>query len=185
VAVPAGQADGGHFGVSLLAPAFHDAVVADLAAVLEDAEPVAAHPFCGQIRWGPAGMGLVVVGAHLSGLPLNAQLTASGARLLRAVRTAPSYRLHALDTQPPKPGLVLVPEGGAGIEGELWQLSAVALAELLSSLPQPMALGPVELEDGSTHAGFLCQPWAVDGAADITDFGGWRAYVAATGKARS
>jgi allophanate hydrolase len=122
---------------------------------------------------------LLVVGAHLSGMPLNHQLIALDAELIGEVRTAPSYRLYALETQPPKPGLVRVDNGeGAAIAGELWALSPEALGRLLSNLPQPMALGRVELEDGRRVVGFLCEPVATVGATEITGSGGWRSFVA-------
>jgi allophanate hydrolase len=168
VAVPAGQAGDAQFGVSFLVPAFADAVAADLAARFAgEPVPVAAA----------AGVPLVVVGAHLSGLPLNAQLTGVGARLLGVVRTAPDYRLFALDTEPPKPGLVRVDSGGVSVPGELWDVPPAALAALLAALPVPMVFGQVWLADGSAHVGFLCEPIAVHGARDISDAGGWRAYL--------
>jgi allophanate hydrolase len=116
----------------------------------------------------------------LSGQPLNPQLLALGARLDRTTTTAPVYRLHALATDPAKPGLVHVGEGGAAIEAEVWRLSAEGLGRLLTALPRPMALGRVELADGTHAPGFLCEPAALEGAADITGYGGWRAYVNAT-----
>ncbi|MFC1440486.1 allophanate hydrolase [Streptacidiphilus sp. N1-10] len=127
----------------------------------------------------PTSVRLAVVGAHLSGEPLNGQLLDLGAHLVAATTTAPTYRLHALATDPPKPGLVRVAEGGAAIEAEVWELPAEGLGRLAAALPAPMALGPVRLADGSTVTGFLCEGLAVDGAPDITAYGGWRAYRAA------
>ncbi len=171
VAVPAGEADGGHFGVTILAPAFHDAVVADVARRLLD-EPAAA------MELSPPGIGLVVVGAHLSGMVLNHELTSRGARLVGPVRTAAAYRLHALPTTPPKPGLVRVNDDGASIAAERWLLPPAAIAALLAGLPSPLGFGRVELDDGSSSLGFLCEAAAVDDAPDVTSHGGWRAYVA-------
>ncbi|MFE4723653.1 allophanate hydrolase, partial [Streptomyces sp. NPDC056728] len=116
----------------------------------------------------------------LSGQPLNGQLLALGARLVRTTTTAPAYRLYALDTTPPKPGLVRTREGGGAIEAEVWQLPAEGLGALLATLPRPMALGSVELADGSLVPGFLCEPEAIKSAQDITSYGGWRAYVASS-----
>ncbi|MEA2295132.1 MAG: allophanate hydrolase [Solirubrobacteraceae bacterium] len=166
VAVPAGEADGGCFGAMVYAPAFHDRVAADVAARVTG-EPPSARGL------GPAGIDLLVVGAHLSGQPLNHQLTDRGARLVGPVRTAPSYRLYALDTEPPKPGLVRAATGGAAIAGELWRLPPAGLASLLAELPSPMLLGRVTLEDGSEVVGFACEGLALQGAEDITAFGGW------------
>jgi allophanate hydrolase len=118
-----------------------------------------------------------VVGAHLTGQPLNPQLLALGARLDRTTTTAPVYRLHALRTTPPKPGLVHVGEGGAAIETEVWRLPAEGLGRLLTALPRPMTLGSVQLADGTEVPGFLCEPSALTDAEDITSFGGWRSYL--------
>lgn len=165
VAVPGGEVAGRPFGVTLLGPAGTDERVADVAALLEPP------------------LRLAVVGAHLSGQPLNPQLLALGARLVRTTATAPAYRLHALDTDPPKPGLARVAEGGAAIEAEVWELPAAALGALAAALPRPMALGRVTLGDGTETTGFLCEPAALAGAADITAYGGWRAYLRRSGPA--
>jgi allophanate hydrolase len=123
---------------------------------------------------------IAVVGAHLTGQPLNHQLRSLGAQLVAATRTAPAYRLFALDTEPAKPGLVRVPEGGAAVEAELWELSPAALGHFTAALPRPMTLGSVELADGATAPGFLCEPQALATARDITSYGGWRAYLSAS-----
>ncbi|MEU9051858.1 allophanate hydrolase [Streptomyces sp. NPDC048384] len=161
VAVPAGEVNGLPFGVMLLGPAFTDDRLARVAGLLQP-----------EVR-------LAVVGAHLTGQPLNSQLLALGARFDRTIATAPVYRLHALPTSPPKPGLVHVGPGagGAAIEAEVWRLPAEGLGRLLADLPRPMALGRVELADGSHVPGFLCEPAALAGAEDITSYGGWRAYL--------
>ncbi|OXY96236.1 allophanate hydrolase [Streptomyces diastatochromogenes] len=159
VAVPAGEVGGLPFGVMLIGPAFTDDRLATIARTLEPE----TH--------------LAVVGAHLTGQPLNPQLLALGARLDRTTTTAPVYRLHALPTDPPKPGLVHVGEGGAPIETEIWRLPAEGLGHLLTTLPRPMTLGSVELADGSRVPGFLCEPEALTHAEDITRYGGWRAYL--------
>jgi allophanate hydrolase len=163
VAVPSGTVEGRPFGVMLIGPAQCDDRVAEIAALLEPPLQIA------------------VVGAHLTGQPLNHQLRGLGAHLLKTTATAPAYRLFALDTAPPKPGLVRVPEGGAAIEAEVWELPAAALGRFLAALPRPMALGSVELADGTSSPGFLCEPQALQGAEDITGYGGWRAYLDATG----
>ncbi|QYX81261.1 allophanate hydrolase [Streptomyces akebiae] len=160
VAVPAGEVNGLPFGVMLIGPAFTDDRLARLAAELQP------------------DTRLAVVGAHLSGQPLNPQLLSLGARLERTTTTAPVYRLHALRTEPPKPGLVHVGEGGAPIETEIWRLPAAGLGRLLTTLPRPMALGSVELSDGTRAPGFLCEPTALRDAPDITEHGGWRRYLA-------
>ncbi len=169
VAVPFGPDS---FGVTVVGRAFADRVAADVARLLRP-EPVPGRAV------DRVGVPLAVVGAHLSGQPLNPQLTRRGARLLAAVATRPEYRLYALPTEPPKPGLVRVPEGGVAIEAEVWLLPPVGLAQILAELPAPMALGRVSLADGSTPLGFLCEPCAVSDATDISAYGGWRAYLRA------
>jgi allophanate hydrolase len=133
---------------------------------------------------------LAVVGAHLLGQPLNHQLTDRGATLEQVTVTAPVYRLHALATDPPKPGLVRVappgrgragePPGGA-VEVEVWGLGAAAFADFVDHVPAPLCIGRVVLDGGTDVAGFLCEPVALTGAPDITSFGGWRAYLASPG----
>ncbi|WP_327182115.1 allophanate hydrolase [Streptomyces sp. NBC_01334] len=158
-AVPAGEVNGLPFGVMLVGPAFTDDRLARIADLLRPEVYVA------------------VAGAHLTGQPLNPQLLSLGAVLDRTTTTSPVYHLHALRTAPPKPGLVHVGEGGAAIEVEIWRLPAEGLGNLLAALPRPMTLGSVELTDGTRVPGFLCEPGALGDAADITAYGGWRAYL--------
>jgi allophanate hydrolase len=162
LAVPAGRVGGLPFGVMLTGPPFADRALAELARRIQD--PL---------------LDLLVVGAHLAGQPLNHQLVAAGATLVGPVETAAEYRLLALDTVPPKPGLVRVTEAGAAIVGEMWRLPASGLGAFVAALPAPMTIGSVELADGSSVTGFLCEPIAIDGAVDISEHGGWRAYRAA------
>ncbi|GAA0937673.1 allophanate hydrolase [Actinocorallia libanotica] len=159
VAAPAGNVNGLPFGVMLVGPAHTDDRLARLAALLTPSVSVA------------------VVGAHLTGQPLNPQLLSLGARFVRTTATAPHYRLYALPTTPPKPGLVRVTEDGAAIEAEVWELPPEGLGGLLAALPRPMALGSVELADGGRVPGFLCEPFALQEATDITSYGGWRAHL--------
>jgi allophanate hydrolase len=124
-------------------------------------------------------LAVAAVGAHLTGLPLNAQLIERGGRLLEATTTAPHYRLYALPgSTPPKPGMVRVAEGGAAIALEVWALPQREIGSFLALIPAPLGLGSVELADGRRVHGFLCESHAVAGARDITAFGGWRAYLA-------
>lgn len=123
---------------------------------------------------------IVVVGAHLSGMPLNRELTEPGGRLLRRCRTAPDYRLYALPgTVPEKPGLVREPGfEGPGLDVEVWELDAAAFGAFVARIPAPLGIGKVRLEDGSEASGFLCEAHAVKNAREITALGGWRAYMA-------
>lgn len=176
VAVPAGEADGSPFGVSVVTRAFEDQPALDIAALLTGEQAPEPLPGC--------GVDLAVFGAHLSGQPLNHQLTDSGARYAGEVTTTAAYRLTALGTTPPKPGLVRVgPGGGAPIGGERWTLSPAALGHFLAALPAPMSLGRVELAEGRWVLGFQCDPDSAAGGTDITEHGGWRAYLEAAGEA--
>ena len=172
VAVPgAPRTDDLPFGVSVIAPAGADALAAEVAARVHGESWTETH-----IPAGPAR--LAVVGAHLAGLPLHHQLDDLGARLVTTTRTAACYRLYALaGTAPPKPGLVRDPTG-ASIECEVYALGDAELGRFVSAVSPPLAIGPVNLADGSVVPGFLAVPGALAGATDITAFGGWRAYLA-------
>jgi len=127
----------------------------------------------------PAHIDLVVVGAHMRGLPLNWQLTSIGAEFVCATKTAPCYRLYALpDTDPPKPGLARVAEGGVAIEVEVWRVPIAAMGVFLAQVPSPLAIGSLTLSDASSVKGFVCEPYGLVGAPDISAFGSFRAYLA-------
>jgi allophanate hydrolase len=192
LAIPAGlRGNGLPAGVTLVGPAGSDARLAAFGSALHRAtsltlgatgwpfpEPPAAAPAP------PADALLIAVaGAHLSGEPLNHQLTDAGGRFVRAARTAPRYRLYTLPrTSPPKPGLVRVPSDGAAIEVEVWALSASAFGAFVAAIPAPLGIGKLELEDGSAVSGFLCESYAVAEARDISAFGGWRSYLGYLGR---
>ena len=124
-------------------------------------------------------MKLAVVGAHLSGLPLNGQLTDRNAKLVRTARTKNCYRFFALPgTVPPKPGLIRVPEAlETGIEVEVWELGDLEFGTFVGLIPPPLGIGTLELEDGELVKGFICEGYATAGALEITKFGGWRNYL--------
>lgn len=190
IAVPCGpRSDGRPGSVTLLAPAGHDGLAAAVADRLHRAcDPVlGATPdrLLPALALRPAGrpdeMAIAVVGAHLSGLPLNGQLTSRGARFLEATTTAPDYRLFALPGGPPqRPGLLRIAPGAA-IAVEVWALPITEVGSFLAGIPSPLSLGQVRLVDGRHVTGFLVEAAAVDGAEDVTGFGGWRAYLAAQG----
>ena len=189
VAVPWSITEAGvPFGLTLVAPAFHDRALAALAQRVHRASglPLGATgaPQAEATPELPAperDVPLFVVGAHLRGQPLNQQLLALGARFAGVARTAPGYRLFALRVVPEKPGLARAVDAGEGasIEGELWRLDAGAFGQFVAAVPAPMTIGTVELEDGRLVKGFGCESWALRDARDITAFGGWRAYLAA------
>jgi allophanate hydrolase len=173
LAVPGPQrADGLPFGITLFAPAYDDRRLLELGAQWREESAPGSGP--GTVR-------LAVAGAHMSGLPLNGQLTSRGARLVRAARTSPRYRLYELPgSAPRRPGLVKVRDGGAEIEIEVWELTPSALGSLLCEVPAPLALGRVELAHEEV-VGFLCEGYVADTARDITDHGSWRGYLASIG----
>jgi allophanate hydrolase len=172
VSVPAASRDDGEFGLTFIGDAFDDQIVLDAAATFLAGHPTSAPLMVDE----DATISMAVFGAHLRGEPLNPQLVELGARFVDDVTTSPDYRLFALDTVPPKPGLVEVAADGAAIAGELWRLSPAALGLFLAALPAPMTLGRVRLDDGTEVVGFGCARHALDGAIDITAFGGWPAY---------
>jgi allophanate hydrolase len=189
VAVPAGfRSNGLAFGVTLIAPAFCDA---DLAAIADrlhrawtfgmGADRSVPLPEASRIvRAAPPDfIEIFVVGAHLTGMPLNGDLKNLGGVFRREARTAPDYRLFVLPkTQPAKPGLVRAPgTKGPGIAGEIWALPADAFGRFVAAIPPPLGIGKVDLSDRTPVSGFLCEAHALAGAADITHLGGWRAYM--------
>lgn len=122
---------------------------------------------------------VAVVGAHLEGQPLNWQLLERGARKLLSTSTSKNYRLYVLpDSVPPKPGLARVMKGGGAIELELWEIPQRNFGSFVVEIPAPLGIGSVQLSDGRYVKGFICEPWALDGAQDISFHGGWRAYLA-------
>lgn len=187
IAVPASlRPDGLPFGITLIGPAGSDLMLAALAQRFHAATGLTlgalgtGAPATEKLAPRADVARVAVVGAHLSGMPLNAELTRRGARLVQRARTAPAYKLYALPaTVPPKPGLVReAGAGGAAIEVEVWELSLAAFGALVASVPSPLAIGTLELDDGSRVHGFLCESAAVRDALDISHFGGWRAFVA-------
>jgi allophanate hydrolase len=189
IAIPAGFRDDGlPGGVTLIAPAFCDDALAALADRLHRAAPfgmgrdtAAPLPDASKVA-APAGsrIEIVVVGAHLSGMPLNHQLTGGGGSLVRRCRTAGDYRLFVLpDTVPPKPGLIRAPGfAGSGLEVEVWSLPPASFGAFVDAIPAPLGIGKVTLDDGASVSGFLCESHGVEGAREITQLGGWRAYIA-------
>jgi allophanate hydrolase len=125
-------------------------------------------------------IGLVAVGAHMRGLPLNGELVALGAVFVRAVETAPRYRLFLLPGGPTlRPGMLRVAEAGATIAAELWTLPEAGFGRFVAAVPSPLSIGTVLLDDGVEEKGFLVEAAGIAGAEDITRFGGWRSYLAA------
>jgi allophanate hydrolase len=192
LAVPVSLAkDGTAAGVTLIAPsgrdaalatfgrAFHHASGLTLGALDAPMTPLADLPMAA-----PQGtIEIAVVGAHLSSMPLNGELTGLGATFLRATTTTADYRLFALPGGPPaRPGLIRVREGGAAIALEVWALPADGFGRFVAGIPSPLGIGTLALADGTRVKGFLCEQIATEAARDVTEFGGWRAFVAAQAK---
>jgi allophanate hydrolase len=188
LAIPAGlRSDGLPFGVTLLAAAGQDAVLATIGKALHEklatnlgatGHPLPASAPTPQRASDRGRARIAVVGAHLSGEPLNHELTQLGARFVQSTRTAASYRLYALPTTPPKPGLVRADAGSQGhsIELEVWELDHAAFAQFVQRIPAPLGVGTIELESGDSVQGFLCESAAIHASDDISHYGGWRAY---------
>ena len=185
VAVPAGfMANGLPWGVTLFGRVFTDQYLLSLADALQRQSGL---PLCGQRHLNllpptnPARNDrarVVVCGAHLDGLPLNWQLQQRGGRLMAATHSSPDYRLYALAGGPPwRPGMTRVAQGGVAIEVEVWELPSSELGSFLTGIPAPLGLGRVQLADGRWETGFVCELYGLEGAVDISHFGGWRGYL--------
>lgn len=185
LALPAQLRDDGlPAGITLIAPAWHDRALASFGLrwqrqlKLPLGATGRALPPQPNIPPSDRHIRLAVVGAHLSGMPLNRQLTRRGAVWVEETVTAPCYRLYTLaNVQPPKPGLVRG-EGGGAIGVELWDIPLARFGEFVAEIPAPLGIGTLLLADGRRVKGFICEPWALAGATDITAFGGWRDYLA-------
>ncbi len=188
IAVPAGfQKDGLPFGITLVAPAFTDEALCALGGAIHrrlvprmGATAATLPPAEDAMESGTSSgiVRLAVCGAHMSGLPLNHQLTERGGRLVQTCRTAPRYRLFALTGfSPPRPGMVRAESGGHAIEVEVWALPTESVGSFIEGIPAPLGIGTVELETGELVRGFLCEGYAVAGAEDVSRLGGWRAYL--------
>jgi allophanate hydrolase len=199
IAIPTGfKAENQPFGVTLLAPAFTDRTVMQLgerlheswpgtvgatgtpvAAATADAAPKRTLRSVAPVARARQTIQLAVVGAHLEGQPLHRELLELGARLESRTRSAPQYRLFALaGTVPPKPGLIRASAGGSSIELEVYRLDPTAFGQFVSTVAAPLGIGNVELESGQWVKGFVCESVATEGATEISQFGGWRAYLA-------
>jgi allophanate hydrolase len=186
IALPAGfRTDGLPFGITVVGHNRFDQALLELGARWQRAVPLPLGRTASVLpspdhdpSIQEARRSIAVVGAHMSGLPLNRELTEHWGQLESTSRTAPHYRLYALPGGPPqRPGLLRVARDGASIALEVWSLPAGRFGDFVSAIPAPLGLGTIELEDGSTVQGFLCESYATAGARDITSFGGWRAYL--------
>jgi allophanate hydrolase len=186
VAVPAGfRADGLPFGVTLIAPSGSERTLLQYADRFHraGAEKLGATRFQFpheplETEVPPGHINVIVCGAHMRGLPLNHQLEDRCAVFVRAARTAAKYRFYALPGGPPKrPGLIQVAAQGAAIDVEIWAVPQEHFGSFVAGIPAPLGIGKVELEDGSAHSGFVCEPVALEEAEEITQLGSWREYI--------
>jgi allophanate hydrolase len=189
VSAPAGFLDNGlPFGVTLFAPAFKDKSLLNFARHFHECqdlklgatyEPLPKSPEESMEAYeDPAVVRIVVCGAHMQGLPLNHQLTDRRARLIKRTATSPNYRLYALAGGPPKrPGLVRDEQLGTTIEVEVWEMPIELFGSFIKLVPAPLGIGSVELEDGVQEKGFICEPYAIAAAEEVTGCGSWRAYL--------
>jgi allophanate hydrolase len=172
--------------VTLIGRAFQDSVIAAIGDRLHRALPGATlggtglalpmEPAAAPAK--PTTVRLAVVGAHLTGQPLNWQLTQRHAKLIETTRTAPGYSLYALaGTVPAKPGLVFDGKGAGGIELEIWEIDFAGFGSFVNDIPPPLGIGTVTLANGDKVKSFVCEAYAVAGAEDITAFGGWRNWL--------
>ena len=189
LALPAGiRADGLPFGITLIGAAWQDAALAEFGRRWQAHAPWKRGATDDDLPPAPASntvpegyLRLAVVGAHLRGMPLNAQLTERHARFVEATFSADAYRLYALpNTTPPKPGLIRSAEG-APIAVELWDMPVHLFGSFVALIPAPLGIGTLTLQDGREVKGFICEGAAIEGATDITHLGGWRAYIASRG----
>ena len=180
------RADDAPFGITLLAPAGRDAMLASIGRVfhadtrLRVGAKGVQQPALPPLHASTEGeFAIAVVGAHLSGMALNGELRTLGGRLLEATVTAPDYKLYALPTTPPKPGLLRVePGNGSAIALEIWSLPSAAFGEFVAAIPPPLSIGTIRLAAGRSVKGFIVEAAGLDGARDISAYGGWRAYMA-------
>ncbi|MEB0220055.1 allophanate hydrolase [Pseudomonas sp. AB12(2023)] len=190
VAVPSGFMKSGlPWGVTLVGRVFTDQYLLSLADALQRQTDVRVIGHNSLNLSAPATTArndksrLVVCGAHMEGLVLNGQLRQRGARLLEVTYSSADYKLYALAGGPPfRPGMLRVEEGGVAIAVEVWELPSLELGSFLTGISAPLGLGKVQLEDGRWESGFICEPYGLEGATDISHLGGWRAYLRANAR---
>jgi allophanate hydrolase len=175
IAVPGVDTEAGlPFGIQFVAPAFSDHALLDLASRWLGEGLEALQPK-------PASATLALVGAHMSGLPLNHLVAARGGRLLRRARTDPGYRMMRVPgAGVPRPGLVSGEGPADGFGVELWELPLQTLGSLAAELSPPLRFGQLRLSDGTSVLGYLGDDVALSSAEDISEYGGWRSYREST-----
>jgi allophanate hydrolase len=187
IAVPTTIASHGlPFGITLVGQGFSDRLLLSIAKRIHSlfslnlgASTIPHHPTVGVTVSSNRTVDVVVCGAHLQGLPLNWQLTERGAVLAMKTQTAPVYRMFLLAGGPPfRPGLILDEKCGTAIDIEIWRMPIEQFGSFVSGIPAPLGIGKIRIADGSLVSGFICEPYATEGAHEITRLGGWRAFLA-------
>jgi len=176
------RADGLPTGVTFIAPAWMDEALAKFGQKWQQASQLKlgtselSYEKITEISSGHS-VKLAVVGAHLTGMPLNFQLTTRGGTLIKQTRTTSHYKLYALkNTTPPKPGLQYNAKGFS-IEVEVWDIPRALFGDIVAEVPAPLGIGNVQLIDGTWVKGFICEGYALEDATDISHFGGWREFM--------
>ncbi|MGH1461440.1 MAG: allophanate hydrolase [Neptuniibacter sp.] len=187
IAVPTQIATNGlPFGVTLVGAAFSDRGLLSIAkrfqalfALNVGASDISKPLTDAALVGSPDTIDVLVCGAHLTDCPLNWQLVERGATLKTVTQTAPVYTMYALAGGPPfRPGLIMDESTGAAIDVEIWSMPADQFGSFVNGIPAPLGIGKVKIADGSMVSGFICEPYGIEGAEDITAFGGWKPYMA-------
>lgn len=189
IAVPVGQMENQqHFGVTLVASAMSDQKLLGYAhkwqktfntdkLLGDDMGDALKLPDLAEVNTSKC-IDVAVCGAHLSGMPLNWQLTERGAILKQQTYSHSIYRLFALAGGPPfRPGMIRDEEKGAAIEVEVWSIPAEEFGGFVAGIPAPLGIGKIELADRSIVSGFICESIGIEGAKEITALGSWRQYI--------
>lgn len=176
------RADGLPTGVTFIAPAWMDEALAKFGQKWQQSSQLKlgtselSYEKTTEISSGHS-VKLAVVGAHLTGMPLNFQLTTRSGTLIKQTRTASHYKLYSLkNTTPPKPSLQYNAKGFS-IEVEIWDIPRALFGDIVAEVPAPLGIGNVQLIDGTWVKSFICEGYALEDATDISQFGGWREFM--------
>lgn len=119
---------------------------------------------------------LAVNGTLMRGLKLNGNMIEAGAEFVKEAKTEKHYRCWSIGDD--HPAMIKTDQNGAEIELEVWAVPSEGLASILLKEPAGLCIGKVKLNDGSEVLGVLGEPWTIVGQKEITQYGGWRKYIA-------
>jgi allophanate hydrolase len=122
---------------------------------------------------------VLVCGAHLSGMALNSQLLERGAWLKQTTKSAPKYRMYAVEGVVERPAMLRNEDNGVEFEVEIWSLPIAEFGSFVAGIAQPLGIGKVETSDGDWVTGFIAEGYAEKIGKDISEFQSWRKYKAA------